>query len=318
MGSRTGVVEKIPHMPVSKPREIEVRRGRRTVRLTRLDQLWWPEEGIRKADVVDYYRRVSPVLIPHLRGRPLTLRRHYQGPRSPYEWLKDAPPEAPDWLRVAALPASSRGGGLVRYPLADDELSLLWLIEFGCVDLHAWAARADRPDRPDVVVFDLDPAGVPFADVTRAASLLREALAGLGLESYANTTGGDGLHVRVPVMRRHSFAEAREFAAIVTVALRRTAPRLVTTERSRERRRGVFVDTKMVGRGQQLVVPYSVRPKAEAPVATPLRWEEVTEALKPRAFTMATVLERITREGDVAAPLLHSRQRLDRALRAVR
>ena len=185
-------------MAAKKPHEIELRRGRRVVRLTRLEQLWWPEEGIRKAAVVAYYRRVADVLVPHLRRRPLTLRRHYQGPRSPFVWLKDVPSEAPAWLPVAPLPARSRGGEPVRYPLVTDELSLLWLIEFGCVDFHAWASRADRPDRPDVVVFDLDPASVQFADVTRAARLLRDALAALGLDSYPNTTGGAGLHVRVP------------------------------------------------------------------------------------------------------------------------
>ncbi|MDQ3823618.1 MAG: hypothetical protein M3321_10315, partial [Actinomycetota bacterium] len=237
-----------------------------------LDQLWWREKRIHKRDVLEYYRRIAPVILPHLRDRPFTLKRHYNGPRSPFDWIKDAPPELPDWIPVAPLPAKSRGGELVRYPLVNDRDALLWMVDFGCVDLHVWTSRADRPDRPDYALFDLDPAGVPFAAVVEAALLLREALDALGLESAVRTTGGEGLHVQVPLERRHTHAEAREFCDVVAGALVRTSRGLVTTERSLARRRGVFVDTKMNGHGQQVVSPYSVRPVPGAPVATPLRW----------------------------------------------
>ena len=297
--------------------EAEVRRGRRVVRLTALERLWWPEEGIAKADVVAYYRAVAKVLLPHLRDRPFTIKQHYTGPRSPFRWIKDAPPAMPDWIPVSPQPAKSRGGALVRYPLVNDELALLWMIELGCVDLHVWTSRADRPDRPDVVLFDLDPAAVEFGDVARAALLLRDALAALGLASFAMTTGGDGLHVRVPIARRHTHEEARGFAEIVAGALVRAAGGLVTTERSVTRRHGVFVDTKMNGHGQQVVAPYSVRPRPGAPVATPLRWDEVAPALDPAAFAPRAVRARVEREGDLLAPLLGGRQRLERALAAL-
>ena len=153
----------------------ELRRGRRVVRLTALERLWWPKEGIRKADVVAYYRAVSPALLPHLRDRPFTMKQHFTGPRSPFRWVKDAPPAMPGWIPVSPQPARSRGGAPVRYPLVNDELALLWMLELGCVDLHVWTSRVDRPDRPDFVLFDLDPAGVPFDDVARAALLLRDA-----------------------------------------------------------------------------------------------------------------------------------------------
>jgi len=146
------------------------------VELTRLDQAWWPELGIAKANVVEYCQRIAPVAVPHLRDPPFTMRRHFNGPRSPFVWVKDAPPELPHWIRVSPQPAKSRGGALVRYPLVNDELALLWMVEFGCIDLHVWTSRADRPERPDVVLFDLDPAGVPFDDVIRAVLLLRAAL----------------------------------------------------------------------------------------------------------------------------------------------
>ena len=168
------------------------------------DQLWWPDRGLRKRDAIEYYAAVAPVMLPHLRDRPLTLKRHYNGPRSPFEWIKDAPPELPEFIRVSPQPAKSRDGELVRYPLVDSAEALLWLVDFGCVDFHVWTARKDRPERPDYVLFDLDPAGVAFTEVVRAAYLLRDALDGLGLQSVLKTTGGVGLHVHVPIARRHS------------------------------------------------------------------------------------------------------------------
>ncbi len=290
--------------------ERTLRRGRRVVRLTRLDQLWWPDEGVHKADVIDYYLAVAPALLPHLRDRPFTLKRHYNGPRSPFAWTKDAPREMPGWIPTAPLPARSRGGELVNYPLVNDALALAWFVDFGCVDLHVWPSRADLPERPDYVLFDLDPARVPFADVVRAAILLRQALDALGLESYVKTTGGDGMHVQVPIARRHTHAEARQFAEVVADALARASGGLVTTERSPARRHGVFVDTKMNGHGQQIVCAYSVRPRAGAAVATPLRWDELSEDLDPRDFTLVRVRERVEREGDLHGGLLRSAQRL--------
>ncbi len=282
-----------------------------------LDRIYWPEAGLTKGDLVEYYRAVAPVLLPHLRGRPFTIKRHYTVPRGPFEWIKDAPPEMPRWIRTCPQPARSRGGALVRYPLVNDVRSLLWMVDYGAVDLHVWTARCDRPDRPDFVLFDLDPAGVELRDVVETALLTRDALKALGLDAYPLTTGGEGLHVRVPLARRHTHAEAREFAVTVGSALVRASRGLVTLEPKRDRHRGVFVDTKMNGHGQQVVAPYSVRPLPGAPVATPLRWDELDERLDPRSFTMQRVLERVRSEGDLAAPLLAGRQRLASALAAL-
>jgi bifunctional non-homologous end joining protein LigD len=286
--------------------ELVVGRGARSVRLTRLDRPLFREDGITRGEVVDYYRAVAPVLLPHLRGRPFTIKRYYTVVEGPCAWEKDAPAERPEWLRTCPLPAKSRGGEPVDYTVVDDELALLWLLEYGAVDLHVWTARCDRPDRPDYVLFDLDPrANGSFADAAAAALVLRDALELLGVESLARTTGGDGLHVHVPIARRHAHEEARRFARVVSEAVARTHPQLFSR---------VGVDVKMNGHGQQIVSAYSVRPVAGAPVATPLAWDEVSPSLDPRAFTMAAVLERVDRLGDLAEPLLRGRQRLDRAL----
>ena len=277
------------------------------------NQLWWPDHGIRKRDVVDYYSAVAPVLLPHLRDRPFTIKQHYNGPRSPFRWIKDAPPETPAWVSVSPQPAKSRGGEAVRYVIVRNRRTLLWLVDYGAIDLHVWPSRVDRPDRPDYVLFDLDPVDIAFDEVAAVALQLHGALKALGLESYAKTTGGEGLHVQVPIARRHTHAQARRFAEVVGGAIARTN-RLVTTKRSLDRRRGILIDTAMNGHGQQIVAPYSLRPRPEAAVATPLRWDEVEEPLDPRELTMERVLERVGREGDLFEPVLRARQLLRPAL----
>jgi bifunctional non-homologous end joining protein LigD len=283
------------------------------VEITHPDQLWWPEQGIRKRDVLAYYEAVAPVLTPHLRDRPLTIKQHYNGPRSPFRWIKDAPPEAPSWLPVSPQPAKSRGGELVRYVVVGRKRDLLWVVDYGAIDLHVWPSRVDRPDRPDYVLFDLDPVGVPFGEVVAVALQLREALTTLGLDSHAKTTGGEGLHVQVPIARRHTHAEARRFAEVVGGAIVR-GNRLVTTKRLLDRRPGILIDTAMNGHGQQIVAPYSLRPRPEAAVATPLRWDEVDERLDPAELTMTAVVERVARNGDLFEPILRGRQLLNPAL----
>ncbi len=282
--------------------------------LSHADRVYWPDVGLTKRDLADYYSAVARVLLPHVRDRPLTIKQHYTVPRGPFRWIKDAPPELPDWFRISPQPAKSRGGALVRYALVDDVRGLVWLVDFGVIDLHVWPSRIDKPDRPDFVVFDLDPAGVPFAHVVRAALLVRDLLAALELESLPMTTGGEGLHVRIPIAREHTHAEARAFADVVARAARSAALDLVTTERRRDRRHGVYIDTKMNGHGQQLVAPYSVRPLPGAPVATPLLWDEVDEELDPNSFTPRAVLERVAVRGDLFGPLLESDQSLRTAL----
>jgi bifunctional non-homologous end joining protein LigD len=182
--------------------------------------------------------------------------------------------------------------------LVRDRRTLLWLVDYGSVDLHVWTSRIDRPGRPDVVLLDLDPADAPFPAVVDAALLLGEALAALELDAVPMTTGGEGMHVRVPIARRHTYDEVRAFARVLGDTLRRVGAR------------GVKLDVKMNGHGQQVVAPYSIRPLPTAAVATPLAWDEVEHGLVPEAFTPPIVRERVARLGDLAAPLLHGRQTL--------
>lgn len=298
--------------------EPELRRGRRVLRLSNLDKAFWPDEGITKGDLLAYYRDVAPVLVPHLRGRPFTMKRYPDGWQGKHFFQKQAPDHMPAWIRRAPLPATPRDGErrTISYAVLDDELALLWAVGMGCIDLHAGAARIDRVDRPDWVVFDLDPAdGTTFAEVVEVALRVRELLGVLELESVPKTSGSRGLHVLVPIARRHTHAEARAFAEIVAGALQRSHPALVTGEWARAKRHGTLIDVNQNGAGRTTAMVYSVRPRAGAPVSTPLRWDEVTPELDPAAFTMSAVLERVARHGDLAARALAGRQSLSRALR---
>jgi bifunctional non-homologous end joining protein LigD len=254
------------------------------------DQLWWPEQGIRKVDAIDWYRAIAPLILPHLRGRPFTMKRHYNGPRSPFEWVKDAPPELPAWIPTCPLPARSRGGGTVDYPVVEDADALAWMVDFGCIDMHLWLSRCATPSEPDYVLFDID------REPVAAALAVREALDALGLESVVKTSGGDGLHVAVPLGPGHSYPQTRAFAKLVAGAV------------------GADVDTKMNGEGMTIASAYSLRPLPGAPVSTPLAWEEVRPDLDPLAFTPDEVLRRVERRGDLWEPVLHGTQRLDAAL----
>ncbi len=298
-----------------------LRRGRRELRLSNLDKPFWSEEGITKGDLITYYRDVAAVLVPHLRARPFTMKRYPDGWQGKHFFQKQAPSHMPSWIRRAPFPASTREGErkVIDYALVDDELALLWMANMGCIDLHTWASRADRPERPDWVMFDLDPSeGAGFEEVIEVARLVKQTLDLLELESFPKTSGSRGIHVLVPIARRHSFAEVREFAGIVAGALARAHPALVTTEWAKEKRRGVLVDANQNGPGKTNASVYSVRPRAGAPVSTPLRWEEVVPGLDPLAFTMDAVLDRVARHGDLFGGALGGKQSLTKALRVLR
>jgi bifunctional non-homologous end joining protein LigD len=301
----------------------QIGRGDRVLKLSNLDKVFWPEEGITKGDLLAYYRAVAPVLVPHLKDRPFTMRRYPDGAGGKAFFQKDAPSHMPDWIPSAKVLVSTRESPPKRKwisaPLVNDELALLWMVNMGCIDMNAWYSRIDRPDRPDFVLFDLDPSpDVGFRETVQVALLVKQALDALGLVSFPKTSGADGMHVLVPVERRHTYAETREFAEIVARALARTNRGLVTTEWAKAKRRGVLIDSNQNGEGKTIASVYSVRPKPGAPVSTPLRWDEVTDDLDPASFTMETVLARIDRDGDLYEGVLTTKQRLSKALDALR
>jgi bifunctional non-homologous end joining protein LigD len=193
------------------------------------------------------------------------------------------------------------------------------MVNMGCIDLNTWYSRIDKPERPDWVLFDLDPSpDVGFPETIQVALLVKQALDMLELESFVKTSGSEGIHILVPIARRHTYADTREFSAIIAGALARTHRGLVTTEWSKAKRRGVLIDSNQNGEGKTIASVYSVRPKAGAPVSTPLRWEEVNDELDPAAFTMEAVLERVEKHGDLFKGVLENKQSLSAALKTLR
>jgi bifunctional non-homologous end joining protein LigD len=289
--------------------------------LSNLDKPFWPDEAITKGDLIAYYREVAEVLVPHLRDRPFTMKRHPDGWQGKSFFQKNAPSHMPEWIPRAPLPASTREGEtkVIEYALVNDELALLWMVNMGCIDLHTWASRADRPEKPDWVMFDLDPSeGSGFEEVIEVAGLVKQTLDLLELTSYPKTSGSRGMHILLPIARRHTWDEVREFAGIVAGALARAHPGLVTTEWARKKRKGVLVDANQNRQGATNASVYSVRPRPGAPVSTPLRWDEVVPGLDPTAFTMDAVLDRVARDGDLYEGVLAGGQSLKSALKTLR
>jgi bifunctional non-homologous end joining protein LigD len=300
-----------------------IKSGRRTLRLSNLDKPFWPEEGITKGDLLAYYRAVAPVLVPHLKDRPFTLKRYPDGWKGKFFFQKDAPKGMPSWIPTRPFTVSTRASPRqtrrIQVPLVNDELALLWMVNMACIDMNVWYSRVDKPSRPDFVLFDLDPSpGVPFAQTVEVALLVKQVLDALELESYPKTSGADGIHVLVPVARRHTFEDTRRFSEIIAGTLARTHRGLVTTEWSKAKRQGVLIDSNQNGEGKTIASVYSVRPKEGAPVSTPLRWDEVNEKLNPAIHTMDVVLARIEQHGDLYEGVLSSKQSLSAALKRIR
>jgi bifunctional non-homologous end joining protein LigD len=251
------------------------------------------------------------------------MKRYPDGWQGKFFFQKDAPKGMPDWIPTASIVVSTRGKPRekrrIEAPIVNDELALLWMVNMGCIDLNTWYSRIDKPERPDWVLFDLDPSDdVGFPEAIQVALLVKQALDALELESFVKTSGSEGIHILVPIARRHTYADTRQFSAIIAGALARTHQGLVTTEWSKAKRRGVLIDSNQNGEGKTIASVYSVRPKAGAPVSTPLRWDEVNEDLDPAAFTMEAVLERVEKHGDLFAGVLQNKQSLSAALKAVR
>ena len=289
----------------------------REVRLTSADRVLFPDDRITKGDLFAYYDAVADVLVPHLRDRPFTMKRYRDGLAGPAFFQKQAPKGMPSWIPTRRFPTQPRDGPprLVDFPLVDSREALLWMVQMHCIDMNAWYSRVDKPDRPDYVVFDLDPPDGDFPLGVRAARLVGDLLDEVGLRGYAKTSGADGMHVFVPIARRHGFDETHAFAEAVSRLLEARHPGVVTTEWLKAKRHGVLIDYHQNGPGRTTASVYSVRPKPGATVSVPLRWEELDGGLDRRAFTMDVALRRIEERGDHFAPVLAGGPSLGEAMR---
>jgi bifunctional non-homologous end joining protein LigD len=303
-------------MPALKiPRDadaVTVTANNREVRLTNLRKPFWPALGLTKGDLLQYYADVAAVLLPHVRDRAMVMKRYPHGAAGPFFFMKRAPVPRPAWIEICSIEHGS--GNVIDFPMIQDLASLLWVINLGCIDLNQWYARCDDVDRPDYVHFDLDPgAGASFDAVLETALVVRDALDALTMRSLAKTTGSKGIHVYVPIVRGPVQKQVWTFAKALAQELAARHPALMTAEyRVANRPRGrVLVDYNQNAWGRTLASIYSVRPRPEATVSTPVTWDEIARGLSIEAFTMRAVRARIARRGDLWKPLLSPRGRFD-------
>jgi bifunctional non-homologous end joining protein LigD len=284
----------------------------REVRLTNLDKPFWPERGISKGMLIQYYADVAPVLLPHIRDRAMVMKRYPHGAASEPFFMKRAPVPRPEWIRICSIEHGS--GNVIDFPVIDDMPSLLWVINLGCIDLNQWYARCDDIDRPDYVHFDLDPGpGATFDHVREAALIVRDALEGLKMKPLVKTSGSRGMHIYVPIVRGPLQKVVWTFAKALAVTLASRNPALMTAEYRKEKRpKGrVLVDYNQNRWGSTLASIYSVRPTPLATVSTPLQWAEVARTARIDDFRLDNVRDRIGRVGDLWKPLLASSGRTD-------
>jgi bifunctional non-homologous end joining protein LigD len=279
-----------------------------TVKLSSADRVLFPGEGITKGDLFAYYDAVAPAILPHLRDRPFTMKRYREGIAGNSFFQKQAPKGMPSWIPTRRFTTHPRDGGAreVDFPLVNSSEALLWMVQMHCIDMNAWYSRVDNPARPDYVVFDLDPPDEAdgFELAIEVAHLVGRLLDELELPGYVKTSGADGIHVLAPIQRRATYEQTYAFAEAASRLLEARHPGLVTTEWLKTKRNGVLVDHRQNGWGKTIASVYSVRPKAGAPVSTPLHWDELTKERRPRDFTMSVVLERVSRLGDLYEPVL--------------
>ncbi|MPZ24075.1 MAG: hypothetical protein GEU28_11155 [Dehalococcoidia bacterium] len=298
---------------MSPAKAIEIDAGGRPVRITSPDKVLFPRDGITKLDLVRYYLDVAPILLPQVKGRPLTMRPFPDGIDHEAYYRRNTPKGAPPWLRGYTYKPNSRPGSTTTSPIVDDEAGLAWLANYNAIEVHPWTSRVDRIDRPDCLVFDLDQhQGGSLDDVRAAALLVRDGLTELGLDPYPKTSGGAGMHVVAPIERRYGFDEAKAWMKDFCDRLVERRPELVTTEYTIADRGGrVLLDWAQNSFGKSTVAPYSVRPRDGAPVSTPLQWDEVEAGgWRPADFNISTIRERINEKGDLFAGLLAGGGRL--------
>jgi DNA ligase D len=279
------------------------------VRLTHPDKVLYPEQGITKQDLADYYLAVAEHMLPHVAERPLTLVRCPAGSEKKCFYQRHAGSGLPDELSEVKI-----AGFDEPYLFIKDVRGLVALVQLGVLEIHPWGARVDRPDRPDRIVFDLDPGeGLAFADIAAAAQDVRARLERLGLAAFAKTTGGKGMHVVVPIARRQTWPAVKAFAKAVAESMAADAPERYLTRIAKAERHGrIFVDYLRNDPTATAVGPYSTRARPRAPVATPLAWDEVTPALDPAAFTIAELPRRLAGKADPWAEIGKLAQALPR------
>jgi bifunctional non-homologous end joining protein LigD len=310
---RPALAADIPELASGK--EVTTTIGGHVLKFSNLKKVFYPGEGYTKGDVLHYYDAIADLILPHLADRPLSLKRYPNGIREEFFFQKNTPETFPSWLRTELID-SDHLGRPIRYVFASDRASLLYIVNLGCIDHNPWMSRSPHLDNPDFVLIDLDPQQCPFEMIVDAAVMVERALDRIGLQGYPKTTGGDGLHVYIPVEPIYSYEETRTFAELIARLVIAERPEMFTTPRSVSKRQKnrVYFDYLQNGKSKTIAAPYVLRAYDGAPVATPLEWDEVRRGLHPSQFNIANAIPRFEQKGDLFAGVLDAPQILDAAL----
>jgi bifunctional non-homologous end joining protein LigD len=284
--------------------------------LTHLNKVYFKRPSLRKRDVLLYYLRISPNILPFLKDRPMVLKRYPNGIDGEFFFQKEAPKSRPEWVQTVDIFSKERGAQ-IPYVLANDLAALLYLANLGCIDHNPWSSRFDDEEHPDYLFFDLDPTErATFTDVLRIARGIHEQLQALKINSFLKTSGASGFHIYVPIERKYTYEEVRLFAGGIGQRVQAELPEIVTFERTVSKRREgtVLVDAVQNAKGKPLVAPYSLRPFDGAPVSTPVTATEIKRKVQPEGLNISTIFKRLSRQGDLWKKFWASAQTLEGAV----
>ena len=296
----------------------EIRIGKNVVSITNRKKIYWPEEGFTKGDLIDYYDKMADHILPHLKGRCLSLKRNPNGINDKGFYHKDAGENAPPYVDVFKVKSESNNK-IIDYIVCNNKATLLYVANLGCIEINPWSSTTKKIGNPTWMVIDLDPSDKnKFTDVVDTALVVKMVLDKAGVSSYCKTSGASGLHVYVPLKSKYEYVTVRDFAHIIASLVQEQLPEITTLERSLSKRGPkIYIDYLQNSAGQTLASVYSVRPVPGASVSTPLEWKEVNHQLSPKQFTMQNIFQRLKKKVDLFLPVLKEANSIDKALKAL-
>jgi bifunctional non-homologous end joining protein LigD len=294
----------------------DVKVGGVTLHLTNQEKLYWQKEGITKGELVQYYEKIAPVILPYLKDRPQSMRRFPNGINGPDFFQKDIDTsKVPNWLKMQKMYSDSNKKN-IDYLICNDKATLMFMANLGCIEINPWNSRTTKPDNPDWIVIDLDPENIDFTEVAKTANEVRKVLEELEIEGYPKTSGSRGMHIYIPLAAKYDYEIGRTFAQLIAGRVHDRIPDITSIIRSpSKRQKKVYLDYLQNSRGQTLAAPYSARPKPGATVSAPLAWSEVNAKLHPSAFTIKTIFKRLDKKGDLWKPVLGKGANIEKVLK---
>lgn len=305
-------------MAASAKNKSEVKIGKHAVTISNRQKIYWPDEGYTKGDVIDYYDKIADHILPHLKGRPLSLKRNPNGIKDSGFYHKDAGENAPAYVDVFKVKSESNNK-IIDYIVCNNKATLLYVANLGCIEINPWNSTMKKPGHPTWMVIDIDPSDKnTFAEVVDTALAVKMILDKAGMTSYCKTSGSSGLHVYTPLKSKYDYVTVKDFALIIASLVQEQLPETTTLERSLSKRGPkIYIDYLQNRTGQTLASVYSLRPVPGASVSTPLEWKEVNHKLSPKQFTIENIFQRLKRKGDIFLPVLSEANSIDKALKAL-